>query len=396
MKLNINCGDAILLKDSKGFLEGFSELILNCGNLVISEEMQASLSQKGGMTNAGNTQVIPTPKNPVLTSGRLDLTKDVQYKDAFLLCNGDCVISTEGMASVEEMEGLLVTGSCYYPVSMDALSLGRIQCTSKIAYPDGWQVHSGDMTLDAETVRGLGREANIFVTGRLFAMSEQGIAMAVEQGCRFQSKGLYISEDFAAKGEAVIGQQERVLVPSGHALVLEEDSLRSLFYSHGDKIYCLCGLVIQPRDKEDLARFSSIIVRQTVRMSDVCAEAARGIVKADKFKVFSGELVRANGERKFSHATLDAARKKGVRYALEINGSLTFEQDVTVEDMEAIAALDYNGVVVASGEVQMALNSVLGSGNGTMTDKFEEGNSNPFEIFGADVHLINAGDYILI
>jgi hypothetical protein len=103
--------------------------------------------------------------------------------------------------------------------------------------------------------------------------------------------------------------------------------------------------------------------------------------------------------------------EKGEKIALTVNGCLIFSPDVTPQDMEVVASLSYNGMVLIPGAVKGALSSKIKETNGFMGDSEELKNFTGLSveelvkqhIGGKDENnnddgstQINTGTYILI
>jgi hypothetical protein len=72
-----------------------------------------------------------------------------------------------------------------------------------------------------------------------------------------------------------------------------------------------------------------------------------------------------------SHEQLAAMTEKGEKITLTVNGCLVFSPDVTPQDMEVVASLSYNGIVLIPGAAKGALSLKIKEANGLMGDPEE-------------------------
>jgi hypothetical protein len=163
-------------------------------------------------------------------------------------------------------------------------------------------------------------------------------------------------------------------------------------------------LDFEEKDSGLLEELEAIIVKGRANLPASCAKAFRKIGKADEYYVFEGSLHAVNGREQFTHDQLKTMVERGERLTITVNGYLEFTEDVTADDMDAIAALSYNGMVVIPGSARGALSPKIKSANGNMGDaaslKKLTGLS-PEELAeeqdgGASAVRINSGVYTLI
>lgn len=393
MKLNLNCGEAILLHDSEAFLAQFDEININCGAMTVSSALNSVLAQKAGCINCGSTQVIQTPKNPVLKEGRVTIERADSFAETYLVCKGDCVITPEGARALDGMEGLLVLGKCFYPDTVKSKVAGAIRGKLKIAYPTGYEVRLGGLDLTEEAARRQKDGDRTFFSGRITVLSDEALTIAERKGLCYACGQLVAGEVLSERCRKIVRSEKTVIVPEGHGLVTSPDTLNSLYYAAGDKIFCLCGLRIQPKDREDCKKFTSIVVHGRAEVSECCMAAVQGVLQAKELKVFRGELLEVNGERHFSHEMLEVARQRGTQYTIRSNGALVLDDDVTADDLDAIAAIDFNGTLVAPRRLLLLVQDRCGEKNGTVSDRLEK----HWEEAGQqEGRCINTGEYILL
>ena len=115
--------------------------------------------------------------------------------------------------------------------------------------------------------------------------------------------------------------------------------------------------------------------------------------KAGEYDLYEGTLMTVNGVEKIDHEQLHSALRIGITYTLRVNGEVVFLDDVTAEDISAIAAIHCNGVVYAPGKARGALVSKLKTINGEMLDIGQYQNDENDASGDTDESNINTGTY---
>ena len=110
-----------------------------------------------------------------------------------------------------------------------------------------------------------------------------------------------------------------------------------------------------------------------------------------------------NGFQTISHEQLQSALQQEIRYTMNVNGALYFFDDVTEQDMDAIAAVYCNGIISAPGRARGSLDSKAKHINGTIIDidaliKKEYGGDvshgdDPIGCIKKMMRLVNGGGY---
>jgi hypothetical protein len=115
--------------------------------------------------------------------------------------------------------------------------------------------------------------------------------------------------------------------------------------------------------------------------------------KANEYVLYEGILMSVNGKETISHNQLQSALAKGITYTLNINGVVKFLDDVTADDIDAIAAISCNGIIYAPGSARGVLDSKIKNMNGKIMDleQYEETKDKADN----DVVTINSGTYRL-
>jgi len=188
-----------------------------------------------------------------------------------------------------------------------------------------------------------------------------------------------------------------LFIPDEHAFVesIELDAATSLLY--GDKLYIYGDLMISHDQVEHLNGFNSIIVDGTATMPITAAGAFKVCGKANDYELYEGILLSVNGTESIGHEQLQTAIRLGIRYTLKVNGKMTFLEDVTAEDIDAIAAVHCNGIIYAPGSVRSALDTKMKVLNGKIINLECEESEDEEQNEQAEntVTTINAGNYRL-
>jgi hypothetical protein len=332
--LSVNCGFACLLSDRQGVLDAYDQVAINCGSAVVSAEMNAKLLAKGGNLNSGNIMVREIRGEIIQLDPGTVIDGGASLKDLFVIAKGDLLVRTGGLKALGEAEGVIVTGTLFYPAGEDAAALLRVS-GEKQAYPPAAQVVLGDQTLES-----------------LIAGS--------------------------------IGPGELPL--------------------HGPRIYVDGNFSMEEKDREALGNLESIIVKGRAELPASAVKIFGEKGRAGSYFIFEGRFQEINGFEQFSHNQLAAAAAKGEKITLTVNGCVLFDEDVTAEDLDCIAALCYNGTVLVPGPVKSVLALKVKSGNGFMGDpaKLEELTGRSLKEFasrslgGQGSSAFNAATYILI
>ena len=361
--LKVNCGLACLLGDKQGILDSYDIVKINCGAAIISREINALLAAKSTFINSGDLRVCDI-KGEVIQMDETVIDGGADLKGLFVIAKEDLIVRPDGVNALAEAEGIIVLGTIYYPESAKMSSLIRRVSGKKQPYPDDAQVVLGDHKL--ESLISGAKEKHIWVSGRIIALDKKIMEKAKEMGLVFTSAQLFIYEGLDETFGAFFTCPDRTLVPDGHEIVKNINAAELPLY--GKKVYVDGNFTMEEKDIPTLQEMESIIVRGKASLPSQAVKIFREKGKADSYFIFEGKLVEINGSQQFSHSQLAALVEKGEKMTIQVNGSLLFDDDVTAEDAECIAALSYNGSVLVSSKVKAALASKVKSGNGFMGD----------------------------
>jgi hypothetical protein len=392
MKLVINCGKAVLFGDKSGVLRGYEKIMLNCGKLIIQDELMAELKKSKLEIDCGSVKTVPSPRNPVRVSAPFYLSPGMPCEASFLICEGNFVVEPGAGEQLAALEGVYAEGKAFLPESMSVPM--NLTADSIVKYPDHAELHLGDLELTESRVSLLKEGKEHFIARTLYAASPEAVEAGAARDMTFRAKKLVIAEAAYQKHGGMFKTGETVVIPEGYALAREGESLLAL-QGFGKKVFLLREITVQPKDCADLEAFDSIIVKGTANITTDCPAQLRDKIRADKTELFRGEYWKINGGYTFTHESLQSAKDAGILFTIKVNGGLTFDESVQPADLEPIAALDHNGSVIAADALQPLLRRVIGKGNGTMRSRsgFEE------DLLGADkenASVVNTGHYVLI
>ncbi|GHU96852.1 hypothetical protein FACS189483_01020 [Spirochaetia bacterium] len=363
--LQVNCGLALLFKDRENVLDQYEKIHINCGTLIASSEIHKKLLEKGASINMGTAHIHDITGEVVQLNTNTIIDGRTSYKDLFVFATEDLIIRGKGAESFRDAEGVIITGTLYYPESSDMACLAKVKGEMR-SYPDDAQLVLGSRTLEAALSGAEAGKKHIWISGELTALDEKLIARARQENFTFTADSLII---YAGPNETygdLFVSPRRTLVPDGYEF---SGSIRSAeLVLYGPRVYVQGDLDFEEKDAGILAEMESIIVKGRANLPASCARAFRKIGKADEYYVFEGHLRTINGYEQFTHDQLKTMVDRGEQLTITVNGCLEFTEDVTADDMDAIAALSYNGMVLVSGSVRGALSSKVKDANGQMSD----------------------------
>jgi hypothetical protein len=404
--LRINCGLVCLLKDREGILDAYEKIHINCGTFIASSEINAKLFAGGAKINAGTTQIREIRGKIIqLDSGAL-IDGGTAFKDAFILADGSLIVNEAGIKSLGEAEGLMVTGTFFYPDSGDPAVLAKIS-GAKRSYPGGARVLLGSHDL-GKAAAAAGANRHIWVPGKITALNRKALEDAKAGGLKITCDSLLTYEDLNAAFGDLFTCSDRELVPPGYEISGNLESAKLPLY--GPKVYVDGDFTMEAGDLPLLEKIESIIVKGRAELPSSAAETFRKKGRAGAYSVFEGRLRRINGFEQYSHGQLAASSAAGEKLTLIVNGCLLFDEDVSAEDTACIASLSYNGAVLVPAAVKAALASKVREANGFMGDPalIEKTTGRNIRDFIAgqmdgdgkderkDTSTINAGTYLLV
>lgn len=364
-RLNINCQVACMIHDREGLLDRYSSINLNCGTFIGSEAVHAKLLSKGANLNSGDILITEYEGEFLQISGGT-IGGDADFSGKFIIASGDLVLRGEGVHAFEKAAGAVVTGTVYYPESCDPAALAGIR-GQKRPYPENALVVLGSRELGRLLTEIPDAAQPVWVAGEVSVLERGPAERAKDRGLRITCDRLVIRKELEESCDGVFSPLELEEVPEGFA-VTGPLTLNEAAVLYGDKLYVRGPLLLEEKDRGCLGELQAIRVRGCASLPASCVRAFKAIGKADSYRLFEGRLVQINGWEYFSHEMLGGMVERGERITLEINGFAVFDEDVTAEDMDAIASLSCNGFLVMPGAAQGAVSQRMGGVNGFTAD----------------------------
>ena len=364
--LVINADIGCLLKDSENIFDSGKMITLNCGTYIASGEMNAKLTAAGAVINSDRSLIRDIESPIVQLKGRTDVGRGGNYAGQFVVASGDVVLLEDGKNAFREADQAAVSGTLYYPESSDINAFAKV-IGNKTAYPDGARVFLGNQSMEAIERVVSEKEALVWVSGEVKALEEKSLAYARENGIRVICKTLFFREGLKTYGD-IFEAGERVLIPDDYEMTGSLELTEGTAALYGPKIYVKGELVLEKQSAGCLAELESIIVRGRARLPAYAVKAFRAVGKAESYDIVEENVHTVNGFEIVGHEELRAIIKTGGSAAFKVNGFLLFDENVTAEDMEAIASISINGAAVMPGAALGALGSRKGSVNGFIGD----------------------------
>ncbi|MDR3336200.1 MAG: hypothetical protein LBT16_03250 [Treponema sp.] len=364
--LQINCGLACLLRDREGVLDKYDTVQINSGAIIVSSELNARLAAKGAALNGGSVQVQDIRGEILQLDEGAVIDGAADYRDLFIMGIGDLIIRGRGAESLRKAEGLIVAGTLYYPDDSDRACLAKARGELH-SYPAGAWPLLGSYEVGQALAAVPPGTKQIWVSKTLKALDEKALAGAKAGGVSFGARDLLIYEGLNEGYGALFSAPGRTLVPDGYEVL---DTLRGAELPlHGPRIFVQSGFSMDEKDLPLLNELESIIVKGKADLPVGAAKAFHQIGRAGEYHLFEGRPYVINGFEQFSHDQLQALVGRGEKLSVLVNGCLLFADDVSLEDMDCIATLSYNGMVlVPPTAAKAALSSRLGQANGAMLD----------------------------
>ena len=393
--LNINAGIALLLNEQSDALSAFDTISLNAGSVIASRNVYDKLISMGASINSGSMNIIDVSGDLCELPGNTVITKDMNFDGSYIFCTGRLFIeAANALAGISGMYANMV----FHPESVDLSSVKGITATRK-AYPDNAELYMDDITLGADSHIIL-KSALHWVYGDITALDGGALGKLREKNTTFQCKKLIIHTGLYEKFSDMFTAESYLFIPDDHVFTedITLDAATSLL--HGDKLYVYGDMLIPHDQAKHLSGFTSLIVDGTVTMPITAAKDFKSCGKANDYDLFEGMLMSVNGKETIGHEQLQAAIRMGLTYTLKVNGKMIFMEDVTPEDIEAVAAVYCNGVIYAPCSARGALDAKIKEMNGKIENlEAQSGDTeDPEDEAGRDDShstIINAGLYRL-
>lgn len=360
----INAGTALLFNEFSQIFNGYESAIINAGDMIVSKSLYEKLNDLNISINSGNTKVIDVigeitdiPENSIITS-------EMSFEGCFLVCEGRLII--EDSAGLSGITGLYAD-TVYHPKSVNLSGVKGVTASRRVIYKDGAKLHFKSMEIDENSHIVLDSSFH-WVDGRVRALNEAALGKLHQKGVSFRCDSLVIYNGLYDKFGTMFETDNYLLVPDDHAVVDEATLNAGTSVLYGDKLFLVGDFTIPYDQVEHLKDFSSLIVSDTVTMPISAAADFKAIGKAKHYDLYEGSLLTINGFKTIEREQLQEALKKGISHTIRVNGAIAFQENVTADDVEAIAAIECNGVIYAPGSARGVLDSKVNVINGAVLD----------------------------
>lgn len=395
-KININCGDAIMLSNKKDFFEGYEKGMINAGDILISSKLHAELNKMNFSINAGDIITIDVEGDVVQLEENSYLNENMSFNNNFIVSTGNLIIEPS-FKSLQNITGIYTSGTIYRPESINVSSFCRIYSKDTKTYPDNYKVKLGDINLD-EGLASLSK--NSYFTGCITVFDEDCLKKLSDKNIKLKGNELFSTEELSEKYSDIIQCEKYTLLKEKHEIIQEDitlDDTTSAIY--GDKIFVKGDLKLNKKDSECLKEFTSIIVKGRAKIPFECIKYFKQIGKADEIFLFKGELLDIDGKEIISKEMLESANKLGVKYTINVDGKLIFNEDILPEDLSCIEAIYYNGIIHVYDSLKPFIVKLVKKGDGMIKHPMKNSEVKDEvmkKIFPDDEWIqINTGTFIL-
>jgi hypothetical protein len=396
-ELSINSGMVCLLNDPEGMLEAYTRVAVNCGVFIASPEIYAKLSTKNARINTGDLKIQEIKGRIIQLDADTVIDGGMDLRGLFVLASGNLIVRGEGVKCLGESEGVIVLGTLYYPASGGLAFLAKVK-GKKQAYPDGAWVILGDQDLGKVLAALPPDVKHLWINGTLSALNAKALEVVKAAGLKVECNSLFTYEGLYGLYGSLFHCPDPALVPDAYEITGDLKSAQLPFY--GPRIYVNGNFRMESKDLPLLEAVEAIEIRGRAELPGSVVSVFKKKGRAGSYEVFEGHLVELKGGVQWGRRQFaDAA---GEKLTVKINGCLQFDDDVTEEDLECIAALSYNGAVLLPRRLKSILASKLKEANGFMGDPadFEKLTGRSINDYTDDqgqgnVTTVNTGSYIL-
>lgn len=393
--LRINCNIACLLKDRANMLNQYDKISINCSTLIASEEVNAMLAQKGASINAANAYVCDVQGDIIEIASGTVLDGNANYENRFLVSNGDLVLRETGAEALEKSTGMVVTGTLYYPASLPVSALAKVRGAKK-SYPAGMYPLIGSLALESLIKQIPSDQTRVWVSGKVSALDEKVLLEAEKAGLKIACGSLFTYEGLDSRYGGMFDTESQTLVPDGFEIIKNSNLSPEIVALYGTKLYIQGNVTLEERDASCLDELEEVIIKGCASLPSSLVAPFRRIGKADSYFIYEGCLRKINGSEQITHEELHQAVASGIKYTLNINGHLSFSDDVMPDDIEAISAIYINGAVIVPAAAKAALSTRVKKCNGYLGSSSKTVEHLTQKIIAGDFSNINTNTYFLV
>ncbi len=400
-KIAINSGLTLIFNETLGELSGFSGGMLNTGDLIASTKSYQKLIEKDFIINAGDTTILDIKGEVLLfnNSQQFLLAKEEEIKGKYLIVKEGLVLPpTYSLKTLFSIEGMYVVGTFYYPSNLAVSSIPGLRAEKMKEYPEeSVFIKEKVFSLSKDKLESLYQEKTCFITGTLQMIDDSLKEAANENHIQWIAEKMIIKEEYLQIFKN-IQANEKIVVPKDHAYIKDLVLSSTTYPLYGSKLYIENNLLLQPKGVKELEKFDSIIVDKTASITLTGLERFKKIGKANNITPFQGNLHKVNGALTYSSQSLKSLKETGKEVTLMVNGSLQFEEDVQIEDLESIAAIYCNGKISAPESIIAILQEKVEELNGVIGPL--HGNDPLEKLLGGEEDenhtAINTGELIIV
>ena len=393
--LQINCNIACLLKDRAGMLNQYDKVSINCATLIASEEVNATLAQKDASVNASNTYICDVQGDIIEIASGTALDGNANYENRFLVSNGDLILRETGAEALEKATGMVVPGTLYSPASLPASALAKVRGTKK-SYPAGMCPLIGSFALESLIKRIPSDQTKVWVSGKVSALDEKVMLEAEKTGLKIACSSLFTYEGLDSRFGGMFDTESKTLVPDGFEIIKISSLSPEIVALYGTKLYIQGDVTLEESNASCLDELEEVIIKGCASLPASLAAPFRRIGKADSYFIYEGYLRKINGSEQITHEELQQAVASSIKFTLDINGHLSFSDDVTTDDIEAISAIYINGAVIVPAAAKAALSTRVKKCNGYLGSSSKTVEQLTQKIMAGDFSNINTNTYFLV
>lgn len=386
--LVVNCGVAIVKKYREIF-DGYDEIQINAGSALFNSEVYNQLNRKKLTVNTGSSKVLDKDYEIIYLGETARLNKQTDYAGCFLIAE-DLIITPEAVPGLIHVSGMMAE-KIFCPDTLPAAVRKLCNAEEIIVYDADTMLEMESITLDEAYMQKLAGYTKIHVDGDIDALHATALKQAKDMGLQFTCEDLRIYAGDYAEYAGLFTAENNTLVPDGWQIAPKGDSLKKLFALYGEKVHVCGDMRFVPEDQRLLENMEGLTIEGEAYIPMDILPAFRKIGKADTIHLYEGTLWEISGAETITHEQLQAALQAGKQFTIYSKGHLSFTEDVTVQDLDAVISLSYKGIVVVKGSIQPFLRGKVTEGKGMMTDKDPAGSEESAD----NVNMINLGFWIV-
>ncbi len=409
-KLMINCGTCDARNVSEETLQAYENIIINCGEIIVTPETKVLLSRYGVTINCGDIMELEKDVKIQSVNGSVQIrsTDRIQEK-VFLDVNGKLEIGPNTQEVLKQYVGICVNGKVLCPESVSG-SLGAVSVNGKtVVYPDGAVVLKKNAVIDRTFA--LRAREKLYWSEKRMIMADTKLdpVQLAAKGASFQAEEAIIAESLVEGLIDTIDEKtEIIIVPDGTVVVQDDLVLNELAVKkNGDRLYVLGDLDVEKGAGPWLERLSYLNIRGDVKvpkdLKDLLLEKAEEI--GGEIRVKKGCYLSDKLSLRITRKMLEQ-EKDGVQ--AEDCVTVKLDEDIPNDLIQERLSLHSCVTVRCTPEQEDAVNLICQDVVSIRTGEADkEGEEDALgiggmvkSVFGTakemlDTKMINAGDYVL-